>query len=135
MIQGLDKTGSWRSKNGLQSGFFKAAEACKTQTWYNKSLISAYKMSDPSLSTGIQLSIIDVHVCSGAQPCLTVIPWTVAYKALLSMGLPWQEYWRTLQHFLLQSIFLTQGSNLSLLHWQADSLPLNHLEYYRYNCS
>ena len=25
-------------------------------------------------------------------------------------------------HFLLQGIFLTQGSNLSLLHWQADSL-------------
>ena len=27
-------------------------------------------------------------------------------------------------HFLLQGIFLTQGSNLRLLHWQADSLPL-----------
>ena len=25
-------------------------------------------------------------------------------------------------------IFLTQGSNLRLLHWQADSLPLNHWE-------
>ena len=34
-------------------------------------------------------------------------------------------------HFLLQGIFLTQGLNLSLLcllHWQADSLPLRHLE-------
>ena len=33
-------------------------------------------------------------------------------------------------HFLLQKIFLTQGSNpclLRLLHWQADSLPLCHL--------
>ena len=32
--------------------------------------------------------------------------------------------------FLLQGIFLTQGSNpriLHLLHWQADSLPLSHL--------
>ena len=27
-------------------------------------------------------------------------------------------------HFLLQRIFPTQGSNLCLLHWQADSLPL-----------
>ena len=27
-------------------------------------------------------------------------------------------------HFLPQGIFLTQGSNLHLLHWQADSLPL-----------
>ena len=34
-------------------------------------------------------------------------------------------------HFLLQGIFLTQGSNLcllSLLHWQKDSLPLSHLK-------
>ena len=33
-------------------------------------------------------------------------------------------------HVLLQGIFLTQGLNLhllSLLHWQAESLPLNHL--------
>ena len=30
-------------------------------------------------------------------------------------------------HFLLQGIFLTQGSNLSLLPWQADSLPQCHL--------
>ena len=29
-------------------------------------------------------------------------------------------------HFLLQGIFPTQGSNLCLLHWQADSLPLSH---------
>ena len=31
--------------------------------------------------------------------------------------------------FLLQGIFLTQGSNLHLLlflHWQVDSLPLSH---------
>ena len=31
-------------------------------------------------------------------------------------------------YFLLQGIFLTQGSNLSLLHWQVDSLPLSHQE-------
>ena len=31
-------------------------------------------------------------------------------------------------HFLLQGVFLTQGSNLCLLHWQADSLPLSHRE-------
>ena len=30
-------------------------------------------------------------------------------------------------HFLLQGIFLTQGSNQGLLHWQVDSLPLSHL--------
>jgi len=29
-------------------------------------------------------------------------------------------------HFLLQEIFLTQESNLCLLHWQAVSFPLSH---------
>ena len=29
-------------------------------------------------------------------------------------------------HFLLQGIFLTQGSNLCLLHWQVGSLLLSH---------
>ena len=35
-------------------------------------------------------------------------------------------------HFLVQEIFPTQGFNLNLqclLHWQADSLPLSHLQY------
>jgi len=30
-------------------------------------------------------------------------------------------------HILLQGIFLTQGLNPRLLHWQLDSLPLSHL--------
>ena len=30
-------------------------------------------------------------------------------------------------HFLLQGIFLRQGSNPYLLHWQVHSLPLSHL--------
>ena len=29
-------------------------------------------------------------------------------------------------HFLLQRVFLTQGLNPCLLHWQVDSLPLSH---------
>ena len=30
-------------------------------------------------------------------------------------------------HFLPQGVFLTQGVNMYLLHWQADSLPLSYL--------
>ena len=30
-------------------------------------------------------------------------------------------------HFPLQGIFLTQGLNPCLLHWQADALPLSYL--------
>ena len=41
------------------------------------------------------------------------------------MGFPRQEY-RVGCHHLLQKIFPTPGSNPGLLHWQVDSLPLNH---------
>ena len=53
---------------------------------------------------------------------------TAAHQVPLSMGFPSQEYWSC--HFLLQGIFLTQGSNPRLLRWQADSLPLSHITYY-----
>ena len=36
--------------------------------------------------------------------------------------------WIAICHFLLQGIFLTQESNLRLLHWQVASLLLSHLE-------
>ena len=56
-----------------------------------------------------------------------VTPWTGARQAPLSMGFSRQECWSGC-HFLLQEIFLTQGSNPCLLHWQADSLLLSHQE-------
>ena len=58
-----------------------------------------------------------------------VTPWTVVHQAPLSMGFSRREYWRGC-HALLQGIFPTQGSNLTLqclLHWQASSLPLSHV--------
>ena len=47
---------------------------------------------------------------SCVRNCAT--PWTVAHQALLSMGFSRQEHWSGC-HFLLQGIFLTQGSTLS----------------------
>ena len=38
-------------------------------------------------------------------------------------------------HAVLQGIFPTQGSNLGLLHWQADSLPLWHQGKPVYTCA
>ena len=55
------------------------------------------------------------------QPC--AIPLTVACQAPLSMGFSRQEYGVSC-HALLQGTFPTQGLNLHLLHWQADSLSL-----------
>ena len=57
---------------------------------------------------------------------LFATPWTVAHQAPLSMGFSRQEYWVG-YYFLLQGIFLNQGLNPRLLHWQAGSLPLSHL--------
>ena len=39
---------------------------------------------------------------------------------------PWGKNTGVGCHFLLQGIFLIQGSNPHLLHWPADSLPLSH---------
>ena len=57
-------------------------------------------------------------------------PWTIAHQALLSMGFSRQNTGVGC-HFLLQGIFLTQGSNPHLLHWQVGTLPLSHQEAHR----
>ena len=51
----------------------------------------------------------------GLEPTRLLHPWDSLHKNI-GVGC----------RFLLQEIFLTQGSDLSLLHWQADSLPLSH---------
>ena len=64
------------------------------------------------------------------KSCLTLSrPHGLKSARLLS---PWEFPGKNIGvgcHFLLQGIILTQGLNLSLLnllHWQANSLPLNH---------
>ena len=54
----------------------------------------------------------------------SVWPHRLAHQAPWSKAFPRQDYW---SHFLLQEIFPTQGWNLCLLLWLADSLPLSHL--------
>ena len=54
----------------------------------------------------------------GLQPARLLCPWDSPGKNA-GVGC----------HFLLQGIFLTQGLNPSLLHWQADSLLLSHQGY------
>ena len=55
--------------------------------------------------------------CHGLQPTRFLCPWNFPGE---NTGVSC--------HFLLHGIFLTQGSKPHLLHWQVDSLPLNHLE-------
>ena len=54
---------------------------------------------------------------------LFVTPRTGACQASLSMGFSRRKNWSGLP-FPTPGHLLAQGSNLSLLHWQADSLPL-----------
>ena len=67
-------------------------------------------------------------LCSGAQSCLTLCD-PVACQAPLPWDFPGKNTGVGC-HFLLQVMFLTQGSNphrVHLLLWQVDSLPLRHL--------
>ena len=70
-----------------------------------------------------------VCVCILSHVRFFMIPWTVVSQAPLSTEFSRQEYWSGLPIGGGSSsrIFLTQGSNLCLLHlvhWQAGSLPL-----------
>ena len=51
----------------------------------------------------------------GLQPVSLLCPWSSPGK---NTGVSC--------HFILPGVFLTQGSNPCLLHWQTDSLPLSH---------
>ena len=68
-----------------------------------------------------------VYVCAQALSGvrLFVTPWTVAPQAPLPMGFPKQDYWSALPCLL--GDLSNRGSNVRLLHWQVDSLPLHHL--------
>ena len=61
-------------------------------------------------------------MCVCTQSCLTLAtPWAVACQVL------WNFPGKNTGvgcHFFLQGICPMQGSNLCLLHWQADSFPL-----------
>ena len=74
----------------------------------------------PLLSNLSLLFIADMHT----QLCpLFVIPRTVTARLFCAWDIPGKNNGVGC-HFLLQGTFPTQGPNLHLLHWQADSLPL-----------
>ena len=56
---------------------------------------------------------------------LFVTPWTVAHQAPLSWDFPGKSNGVGC-HFLLQGVFLTQGSNLGLLHCRQRLFCLSH---------
>ena len=71
--------------------------------------------------------------CLVAKSCLTLLQphgLYIAHQAPLPKGFHRQESWSDWSElpFFLQEIFLTQASDLCLMHWQTDSVSLNHQE-------
>ena len=102
-----------------------------SQLWMSQGLVKSTNCQRHSASCQT-VSIVRWYALVGLLSCVwfLVTPWTIAHQAPLSM-----EFSRKVTgvgcHALLQGIFLTQGLNqhlLCFLHWQADSLPLCHLE-------
>ena len=65
---------------------------------------------------------------------LFATPWTAAHQIPLSMGFPRQEYWSELPFPSPGDLPDPGIKNPHLLHLQADSLPLSHLEGPMFPC-
>ena len=83
--------------------------------WAEVRMISDF--SEPKL-----LYLLVHSVCTLSHVQLFLTPWTVAHQAPLSMGFSRQEYWCGLPP--PRDLPDPEIEPASLLHWQADSLPL-----------
>ena len=81
--------------------------------WSHKELdMTEWLTLSLSLFTFLHSLLWRNSVCVLSRVWLFVTPWIVTHQAPLSTALPRQEYWN--YHFLLQGIFLIQGSNTHL---------------------
>ena len=96
------------------------------QIWWNVTTGNKWSEGSQTLSE-LKEVFIYIHMLFSRSVVSDsfVTPWTVVHQAPLSMEFPGKN---TGMHcyFLLQGIFPSQGSNLRLLHWQVDSVPLSH---------
>ena len=89
------------------------------------------------------LLIYSVVLVSGVQQNLSIVYMSVLSHSVISDSLrprglwptrllcPWDSLGKNAGvgcHFLLQGIFLTQGTNLGLLHWRQNLYRLSHQE-------
>ena len=125
MIQAQDYRGHLGATQRKPVWDWNKADENRGQSWRQSSATST-ALTTPSFSSWT----IHLGTCSHTQ-LLQLCPAfcnTMDCQVPLSMGLS-SKNTRMGCHFLLQGIFQTQGSNsclLWLLHWQADSLMLNH---------
>ena len=93
------------------------------QIWWNVTTGNKWSEGSQTLSE-LKEVFIYIHMLFSRSVVSDsfVTPWTVVHQAPLSMEFPGKNKGLGC-HFLLQGIFLTQGSKLHLLHWQVGSLP------------
>ena len=90
-------------------------------------IIDSYKILNIVSCTAVLVLVVYVLyvvvcACMLSRVQLFTTLWTGVCHAPLFMGFS-RENLGVGCHFLLQGIFLTQGLNWRLLHWQVDSLP------------
>ena len=75
------------------------------------------------------MGLVESFVCMLSCSVMSTSLWPHGLQPSRLLG-PWDFPGKNTEvgcHFLLQGIFPTQGSNLGLLLWQVNSLPLSHL--------
>ena len=77
------------------------------------------------LNDGCVCVCVCVCVCPLSHVWLSATPWMKPARLFCPWKFPGKNTGVSC-HFLLKSIFPTQGLNPHLLHWQVDSLPLSH---------
>ena len=126
-LQSLPASGSFPMSQFFTSG------GQSTGVWASASLTSLIHQSTNIYAAILRTRILYTSVftkwvffaCMLSCVRFSVTLWTVARQA----PLPWNSWGKNTEvgcPFLLQGIFLTQGSSPCLLYWQADSLPLRH---------
>ena len=96
---------------------------------------STYEYTQNVLVLKKQIFILQIHV-SYMPVCLVVScclqPHDDSPSGFSVHGILQARILEWVAIFSSTGIFLMQGSNSHLLHWQVDSLPLSHLEWLRY---
>ena len=123
-------TASWELQAGSRPQKGKETHSCLEPPKDETLLTPKFQTSDSQNCERIYLFcfwLLGWCWCLVAKSCLTLLQPHVLQPARLLC--PWNFPGKNTGvgcHFLLQGIFLTQGSNPSLLCWQVDSLPLSH---------
>ena len=112
----------WGGTNSNSRGTYNSGGTSVRQMWLSTKVKKSHLHS---ILIKYWLSTKNKLVKSLSYAPLFATPWTVAYNAPLSVGFSRKEYWSGF-HFLLQRIFLTQGSNLGLPHCRQMLYHLSH---------